>query len=109
MENVNYAIQPYQQAFSTIQPEGLVCKLPQSIYTYYITQVNITGPKGTVGIYVGTIGPNGLVDSTVIGDSNTAGYSTPIRIPPGQEVFVVWIGITSGSAVAAFTCQTGKV
>lgn len=105
MENVNYAVQPYQQANSIIAPEGLVCALKQSIYTYYITQINITGPKGTVGIYVGSIGPNGLVDSTVIGDSNTAGYNTPIRIPPGQQVFVVWIGVTSGNAVAVFTCQ----
>lgn len=104
--SLNYSVQPYQQAVSVVDPAyGLVCSLPPRIYPYQITQINITGPKGNVGVYVGVISVNGLIDSTVIGDSNTAGYANPITVPPGQYVYVVWLGVTEGTATAAFTCQ----
>lgn len=105
--SLNYAVQPYQQSISYVDPAGLVCALPPSIYPYEITQININGPAGTVGVYVGVIGVNGLVDSTVVGNNNTAGYANPIRVPPGQQVFVVWLDVFTGTATAAFTCQNG--
>lgn len=106
--SLNYAIQPYQQVISRIDNAyGLVCELAPSIYPYTISQINISGPKGKVSIYIGVITVNGLVDSTLIGDSNTAGYSTPLKVPPGSYVYVVWEDIFTGSAKVAFYCEGG--
>lgn len=104
---LNYAIQPYQQAIAIDTPNGLTASLPQKMIAYSISNINITGPAGTASVYIGSVSPGGLVDSTSLGASNTASYNSPLYVPPGQQVFVVWNGIHSSSVtpVAAFYCE----
>lgn len=82
----------------------LTSTLPARGYARELIRVSIQGPQGsTVSVYVGPPSASQVVTNTTRGDLNTyeAPSSSPIVIPAGMELNVVW-STGSGTARATF-------
>lgn len=96
------AINPYQVVAAVAANGDATATLAAVTYPMLLTGLTVTGAQGSKAVvYLGYIAPSAVIDRTDKGWDNTADYPNPRRIPPGQNVIVVWPG--GGSNPSAYS------
>ena len=78
---------------------------PNLGYCWMVERMAVIG-GGTAAVFVGTIDDSGFVDFTPAGTQDVADMSSPIYVPGGQNLFVVFTGAGAGT-VCSVTTQVG--
>lgn len=90
----------------TPQPGQAIVSLPPApadgAFLVEIVALSSTSTNAcTADVFVGDTSSVGLVDHSGTANEDIAFEQPPILVPAGQQLFVVWSGLSAGAAVAA--------
>lgn len=88
-------------ASATVDPSGLFVAIlgtPGSGVAWHVTRMVLQGPAAVAVVTVGDRrSPSAIADATAHGSFDVGEFVQPIIVPSGNELAVVWQGVTDAS------------